>query len=80
MINLQQKDQEIVLICAFRYALGRSTYVSSEISHIIIGVWDDLSISYRELIQREIRDAIERDMAGMDCDVAEWEKVLRLHI
>jgi len=73
-------DQNLMLVCAFRYALGRKTYVSMSMVNIIKDNWLGLGLGTQELIQREIRQAIELGMAGMDCDIAEWQKLLRLEI
>ena len=69
---------EKVLFMAFRYALGRMTYVSLEMSEILIEKWDKISPSMRLRIQSEIRDAIDYDMAGMDMDIQQWQRVLGL--
>lgn len=69
---------ENILFMAFRYALGRMTYVTLDVSTEIINKWDELSDKYKNLIQKEIKQAINDDIAGMDMDVAEWEKILKL--
>lgn len=66
------------LFMAFRYALGRKTYVASYVAEEVIKKWFELEPQYRTRIQYEIRTAIEIGDAGMDMDVEEWEKVLRL--
>ena len=68
------KDPRLVLICAFRYALGRSTYMPSVIVDEIKINWDILP----EHDKKQIKDDIKHDMAGMGCDVRTWEKILEL--
>jgi hypothetical protein len=71
-------DSDILLFCAFRYALGRRTYVVGTIASIIAANWKNLSVDQRQSYQKEIREAIAHNRAGMDMDVMEWEKLLDL--
>ena len=73
-------NPRLILISAFRYALGRSTYMPSVIVGELIRNWDALSSIDRKQIQDDIRWAVERDMAGMDCDVREWKKILEMEV
>jgi hypothetical protein len=74
------KNKHDILICAFRYAIGRCTYTPSIVAETITDEWPDLSKENRRLIQSEIRYAIERNRAGMDCDVEIWEEILDLEV
>ena len=69
---------DIVMVCAFRYALGRSTYVTSMMADEIIINWDILEEFQKTQIKDDIRHAIKHNMAGMDCDVRSWKKILEL--
>lgn len=40
--------------------------------------WDILPEHDKKQIKDDIRHAIKHDMAGMDCDVRTWEKILKL--
>lgn len=71
-------NPRLILISAFHYALGRRTYMPTVIVCELIRNWDALSSTDREQRQDDIRWAIERDMAGMDCDVREWKKILEM--
>lgn len=77
-LDFSDVDQTILLFCAFRYALGRSTYVVGTIADIIGSNWDQIVPVQREMYKREIREAIDRGRAGMDMDVKAWEKILKL--
>jgi hypothetical protein len=66
-----------ILIYAFRYALGRMTYAVSEVADALIENKDIFSESHKELICREIREAIADNCAGHDCDVETWKLVLK---
>jgi len=41
-------------------------------------VKDNLSESTQSLIQKEIKEAVKNDCAGMDCDVQQWSRVLNI--
>lgn len=71
-------DERIALVCAFRYALGRRTYVTDSVANVIIKVWDELPRETQLLIRKEIINAINNNDAGMDIDVKCWEKILEL--
>ena len=62
---------EDVLLSAFRYALGRQTYIVNFIVKNILNNWNDISDKLKNLMKREIQEAIDTNEAGMDCDVKE---------
>lgn len=62
---------------AFRYALGRQTYVVSDVVETIIRNWDELSSNVQRRIKMEIEEAISKNMAGHEMDVKEWKKILK---
>lgn len=70
-------DNETILICAFRYALGRKTYIVSHVVEDIINNWDQLSDFFKEKVKKEIREHKEMfGNLGDDCDEEEWNKIL----
>ena len=66
------KDTETLLICSFRYALGRCTYVSIEVPEIIKRHKEHLAPWVIEQFIRDIDTAIKSHEAGDLCDVAQW--------
>jgi len=70
---------ERLRLMAFRYALGRRTYIVSEMVEELIAEWDSMKPWHMQ-IQDDIRHAIEHDLAGDNIDVKEWEKILRLSV
>lgn len=77
ILNIMKfNNPESVLICAFLYALGRRTYVVSEIVNEIVLNWNQLSKKSKDLIAKEISEC---DDLGMDMDKKEWMKVLNLY-
>ena len=71
-------DNQIVLECAFRYALGRSTYVTEAVSNIMIDCWDALPKSKRIKFISEIRKASEENKIGMEMDKNVWWRLVLL--
>jgi hypothetical protein len=70
-------DDELVLFCAFRYALGRRTYVVSAISDLILENWEKFSSEKQEQFKKEILE--HRELCGDlgdDCDEASWNRIL----
>lgn len=70
-------------VCAFRYALGRQTYVVSMCAEDLARSWSDLHPRAQQIIERDLREAIQRDAEsrnggstyhplGDDCDRAAW--------
>lgn len=75
---IQTTEQREVLIYSFRYALGRMTYATMTMQHVITHAWPHLNDGTRALIKREIRQAEEDNMIGMECDRRGWLKLLEL--
>jgi hypothetical protein len=74
------KYDHTILICAFRYALGRRTYVVGSVVQEIHRVWNSLSEGDRELIVREILEHRERfGNLGHECDERDWMSVVDIH-
>ncbi len=72
-------DNQIVLDCAFRYALGRMTYVTEAVSNIIIDCWDAIPLSRKLMYVEEIKEAIKKENIGMECDKIAWKRIIVLH-
>lgn len=69
-------DFNTLLVCAFRYALGRKTYITYDIAKIIENSRCELMQGNIELIKREINEALEDDCAGMEVDRQIWRDLL----
>lgn len=66
---------EIVLMCAFRYALGRQTYVVGEVAEYILQHSHILSAGTKDRIKREITEAEYENGLGAEMDAKQWHKV-----
>ncbi len=67
-----------LIICAFRYALGRMSYITGTITDLLIKEKDSIHKDAKQLICKEIRYALEHDEAGMDCDRIRWRGLLEV--
>jgi len=80
---------DFVVLSAFRYALGRSTYIVQDTVIWLMENWYDIPEGTQAIIWKELKEAFEADNErrrsgikhyplGMDMDRAEWAKLLRL--
>lgn len=76
MSLIRESEQEEILHCAFRYALGRATYVTGFMADSIIYAWPNLSQRMRNMILKEIVDAFGREEYGMQMDKEQWQRVI----
>lgn len=82
----------LMAIAAFRYCLGRRTYIVSDCAEWLVRHWQALPDNVRAVIQRDLETAFRDDdearadaarddswrTLGHDCDRAEWERVRAL--
>ena len=69
-----------LLLCSFRYSLGRQTYITGSCREWLESYWHLMPRGWQEQIHRDIEHAIEHDLAGHACDVEQWRKVLALPV
>ena len=81
--------EDLMVIAAFRYCLGRMTYIVGVCADWLVDKWPELPPHSRALIRTELERAFVQDdedratgdsfkALGWDCDRAEWEKVRAL--
>lgn len=71
-------DDECILHFAMRYALGRRSTAPGIVCKVLKRDWPILRQWTRDQMQREIREAINDNLAGDQCDVNEWGQILML--
>ena len=69
-----------MLLCSFRYSLGRMTYIVGECVEWLTLYWHIMPENWRAQIHNDIRKAIEQNAAGMACDIEQWKRVLDLQV
>lgn len=67
---------DLTLISAFRYALGRRTYIVSHTVEALMNNWCQLSKIKQELIKKDVREALLEKTAGDKIDEDEWRRIL----
>lgn len=65
-------DFTITLNCAFRYGLGRRTYVVSSICNTLYEFRNYLSNHNKQRIINEIEEAQKENNLGHSCDRVNW--------
>lgn len=71
---MMELNEDITIVCAFRYALGRMTYVVDSVASEIERNIERISTKSLHLIRKEITDALVANHAGMQMDVERWSK------
>lgn len=80
---LSDNSINILLICSLRYALGRCTYVTSEIPAIFYENADKLTINTINAAISDIEDRVrlynigEKKALGDECDRVSWMELLK---
>ena len=81
--------QDLMVLAAFRYCLGRSTYITGTCADWLADKWPELPLRSKALIRTELDRAFAQDdedrangasfkALGWDCDRESWEKVRAL--
>lgn len=65
-------DSELILLCAFRYALNRRSYIVSFVIENIVNNWEHINIYKKQLIKREIVES--------KYNLSDWNVILNLPI
>lgn len=77
-MQIDKHEFSDILFLAFRYCIGRMTYVVQDMHTYIKKHGQHLSNKNKSLMRKEIRTALDHGHAGMECDRQIWEDVLRL--
>lgn len=67
-----------LIVYSVRYALGRMSYAVSDVVDIAINHREELNITTIKILRREIYEATSNNNAGMACDRANWERLLKV--
>ena len=68
---------ELTLLASFRYALGRQSYIVSEVVENVLKNWIYLSKKFKAKIKEEIEEAVKNNNAGSYTDVEQWSRILK---
>lgn len=70
--------QDDLILCAFRYCLGRATYIVWDMCRYLEENWNSIHPEFQKIIIKEIIDAERRDCLGWEQDKHEWLRLLEL--
>ena len=70
---MNEQDQALCMLYAFRYALGRTTTAPLDLCGIIKKNHHLFKAWAKKQIISDIDHSIEHNMAGMQCDVNVWK-------
>jgi len=71
-VSDMEENLDLILISAFRYALGRRTYMPVVVADFIVKHLPETPTKLSTIIIREIDDAVDGGDAGDGCDVDTW--------
>lgn len=71
-MDVDPNDLRTLLLCSFRYALGRATYMPQQVQELIKKHVDVLETWMLQQMDKDIGDAAQRGGLGMDVDVRGW--------
>lgn len=69
-----------IAFSAFRYALGRRTYIVGSTAEYLRDNWQWMGEKYQRLIHKEIDEAESNHSLGDACDRKDWTSVRELSI
>ena len=75
-------NEEQILICAVRYALGRMSYIVAVVAEYVALKQPELSKECIKIIIRDIEEELKRyhdtgQLLGMECDERTWLWLLK---
>lgn len=75
MIQINEKELQTLIVCSVRYAVGRMSYVTTEIADMVKEYEPWLSEQTKRLIIEEINFEERVDNLGMSCDAWTWKEL-----
>lgn len=89
VLDAMSGHDHLMFIAAFRYCLGRQTYIVGDCADWLIKTWPLLSDQTKAIIKRDLEDEFRRDdearsdghdykPLGADCDRKQWARVRQL--
>ena len=74
-MKLENDNDQLMTIAAFRYCLGRQSYIVGSCLDWLYATWDQIETNTRFVIVRDTLEAIKTDRAGSETiDKPGWEK------
>lgn len=79
--KLSTPELETLIVCSVRYALGRKSYIVSDVCSLTKKFWEAIPKSTKLVIRKAISEAIDfaakkSSLVGMKCDHDNWVELL----
>ena len=72
-------NDQLMVMAAHRYCLGRRSYIVESCIQSLHDIWIQLTLDTQEVILRDTEKAISRNEAGDNIDVHLWQQFIRDH-
>lgn len=76
-MELSETELDTLVVCSVRYALGRRSYIVSDVCRIVSSCLPHISKNTISVVQRDIQDALISQRHGDDVDRQSWKGLLR---
>jgi len=78
MKDIQGTNDNLMVIAAHRYCLGRSSYIVGSCVDWLLSHWNKFETNTQNIIIRDTCEALIRNEVGMDMDRNQWVKLVKL--
>ena len=72
-------NDQLMVMAAHRYCLGRSSYIVSSCIEWLDRHWDQISDNTKQVVLRDTQSAVSENLAGHDFDRRAWQAFLSRH-
>lgn len=76
-MKLETQDDQLMALAAFRYCLGRRSYIVGSAIEWLRATWQQLDANTQGVILRDIVEAIIDKFAGDEMDVGGWSELAK---
>lgn len=75
-MKLENLNDQLMVMAAHRYCLGRQSYIVSSCIEFIRATWDQMERNTKLVLLRDTAEALMGGHAGSQFDVREWNRLL----
>ena len=69
------KNDQLMVIAAFRYCLGRRSYIVHNCAEWLVEYWSEFNDPTKKLIEKELEEYAKSDLKDLDT----WQEVRKLY-
>lgn len=71
---------DMLIVCSFRYCLGRGSYMVWRFVSFLQDHWDELLPTTHKIIHKEIKEALDEERLDDWSNAPLWMKILELKV